>query len=60
MTLSGIAYEFRGAFLRQPASLAELWQVMAEAPEAVMVAGGTEVGVAVAKSYRPHPRLIGL
>ena len=25
-----------------------------------MVAGGTEDGVAVAKSFRPHPRLIGL
>ena len=25
-----------------------------------MVVGGTEVGVAVAKSFRPHPRLIGL
>ncbi len=56
----GVVYENFDGFFRQPASLDELWKIMAEAPEAVLVAGGTEVGVAVAKSFRPHRRLIGL
>ncbi len=57
---NGESYECNDGFFHQPSTLEELWQVMADSPNAVLVAGGTEVGVAVAKTFRPHRHLIGL
>jgi len=48
-----------GAMLR-PCSLAELLEVRAKFPEALLVAGATEIGVEVTKKFRRLPALISL
>lgn len=48
-----------GTFLR-PANLDELWNAQTRFPEAVCVAGGTEVGVGVAKMHKRAGTYIGL
>lgn len=49
----------KGRFF-QPRSLAELWDLQERYPEAETIAGGTEVGVAVAKLHRRYPDFISL
>lgn len=48
-----------GRFFR-PASLAELWALKRAHPEAVLIAGATELGVDLNKKFRALPLLIAL
>lgn len=55
---SGLTFP-EGSFLL-PKNLSELWSFQDLHPEAVCLAGGTEVGVWVAKMHRRYPTYIGL
>jgi len=44
----------------QPTSPAALWDQLDAWPDAVFVAGGTDLGLHVTKHHRPLPRVIGL
>ncbi len=45
---------------RQPGTLPALWDAMEAWPDAVFVAGGTDLGLHVTKHHRPLPQVIGL
>ncbi len=53
-----LAYEASGQRFLRPASLADLLRLRAEYPEAVLVAGATEIGVYLNKQHREFPFLI--
>jgi len=53
-------YECGGRVFLRPSSLAELFEMMAAHPEARLLAGGTEIGVEVAKSFKRFSTLIYL
>jgi xanthine dehydrogenase small subunit len=44
----------------QPGSLGELFEIRAEHPDAVLVAGGTDIGLEVTQRHRHFPVVIGL
>lgn len=58
--LPGVAYRPDGALFLRPTSLDELFALMAAHPGARLLAGGTEIGVEVAKMFREFPALIHL
>jgi len=45
---------------RQPTSLDELWEALADHPNARLVAGGTDLGLEVTKHHQVLPEVIGL
>ncbi|MBX7157861.1 MAG: xanthine dehydrogenase molybdopterin binding subunit [Verrucomicrobiae bacterium] len=45
-------------FFLRPSSLKELLQMIHEFPDARLIAGGTELGVDIAKNFKYHPYLI--
>jgi len=55
-----VEYEENGAKFFRPQSLAELFEVMTRNPGARLLAGGTEIGVDVAKAFKEFPTLIHL
>ncbi|MFQ3670980.1 MAG: xanthine dehydrogenase small subunit, partial [Verrucomicrobiia bacterium] len=57
---NGVAFGNGEERFFQPGSLAEFFELRQRFPEAVWVAGGTEVGVWVAKMFRRYPVWIGL
>ncbi|HEY3757064.1 MAG TPA: xanthine dehydrogenase molybdopterin binding subunit [Opitutaceae bacterium] len=58
--LPSVAYAPEGGAFFRPASLEEFWRVRRANPEAVLIAGATELGVDVNKKFRALPNLISL
>ncbi|MDX2080097.1 MAG: xanthine dehydrogenase molybdopterin binding subunit [Terrimicrobiaceae bacterium] len=58
--LEPVGYETPGTIFLRPTSLPELFEAMAQNPGARLLAGGTEIGVEVAKMFREFPVLIHL
>ncbi|MFM8983066.1 MAG: FAD binding domain-containing protein, partial [Spartobacteria bacterium] len=54
------AYDCGGEVFFQPGSLAEFFDLCKKHPSATRIAGGTEVGVGVAKIFQRHSAYIGL
>ncbi|HLF30310.1 MAG TPA: xanthine dehydrogenase small subunit [Xanthomonadales bacterium] len=52
--------EYRGRHYHAPVSLAEVWQLLQQYPQARMVAGATDVGLWITKELRIFDRLINL
>lgn len=56
----GLSYAVEGQTYLQPTSLAELVRLRAQHPGAVLMAGGTDLGIAVTKKHARWPVVIGL
>src|SRR4051812_27712463 len=58
--LSAARYTFAGEKFLRPTSLVRLFQMMAENPEARLIAGATELGLDITKKFQRFPVLISL
>ncbi|MEP6810955.1 MAG: xanthine dehydrogenase small subunit, partial [Chthoniobacterales bacterium] len=58
--LAAARYVFEGEKFLRPTSLAKLFAVMAENPQARLIAGATELGLEITKKFRKFPVLISL
>jgi len=57
---AALSHETDGERFLSPTSLAELWPMLAEHPDATLVAGATDLGLQVTKSHARWPVVIGL
>ncbi|MBI4818615.1 MAG: xanthine dehydrogenase small subunit [Deltaproteobacteria bacterium] len=57
---AGLAYQAQGERFATPTSLSELFGVLEREPDAVLVAGGTDLGLEVTKRFRRFPSLVSL
>jgi xanthine dehydrogenase large subunit len=58
--LAPLDYQAAGDRFQRPTSLAELFRCQESSPEAILVAGATEIGVYLNKRFTPYPSLISL
>ena len=54
------SYEFNGQYFFRPAILGEIFDLLAEYPEAVLVAGATDLGVDINKFHRQPQVMVSL
>src|SRR5262249_42344847 len=58
--LGQVTYQFAGEVFFRPLSLAALLEALAQAPEARIIAGATELGLDITKRYKKFPVLISV
>ncbi len=58
--LKMVRYNFGGEIFRRPTSLEKLFRVLAEYPDARLIAGATDLGLEITKRFQKFPTLISL